>query len=197
MTGASPAAYPIQLDAAGPAAQNRLTVFFRLILGIPHLVVLMFLGMAAWVIYFISWFIILFTGRYPEGLLRFMIGYLRWTTRVYGYYALLTDKYPPFSLDPEEAYPVRLTVEERVANRNRLTTFWLIRWLLAIPHYIILMVLQYALYVVLFIAWFIVLIVGSLPAGLHRFIVGVLRWYQRVQGYALLLVDEYPPFSLD
>ena len=91
--------YPITFDAEYPTKLSRLTTFFRCLLVIPQLVVLYFLGIAAGVIVFISWWAILFTGRYPKGLFQFASGYLRWSTRVNGYYYLLTDKYPPFSMD--------------------------------------------------------------------------------------------------
>ena len=83
---------------AEPAGQRRLTVLVRIILAIPHLVVLYVLGIAAEVVALICWFAALFTGRLPDGLAEFQVGYLRWLTRVYGYLFLLTDLYPPFEL---------------------------------------------------------------------------------------------------
>lgn len=191
------AEYPIRLDVDAVRSQNRLTVFFRLLLAIPHLIVMALLGIAVAVIYLIAWFAILFTGSYPAGMLRFTIGFWRWSVRVMGYYLLLTDSYPPFSLDDEPDFPVRLSVDERIENRNRLTTFWPIRFILAIPHLLILGVLNYAVSVVVIIAWFAALITGSVPAGLHNFLTGYLRWYGRAYGYLYLLVDDYPPFSLN
>lgn len=93
------AKYPITLDVEFPDKLSRLTTFFRCLLIIPQMVVLYFVGIAAGVIIFISWWAILFTGRYPKGLFDFVSGYFRWVTRVNGYYYLLTDKYPPFGLN--------------------------------------------------------------------------------------------------
>ncbi len=93
------AKYPITLDVEFPDKLSRLTTFFRCLLIIPQLFVLYFVGIAAGVIIFISWWAILFTGRYPKGLFDFVSGYFRWVTRVNGYYYLLTDKYPPFGLN--------------------------------------------------------------------------------------------------
>lgn len=196
MTTSQPIDYPVRLFVDEATVQSRLTVFFRLLMIIPHAIVLMFLGIAAYVIYVISWFAILFTGRYPEGMLRFITGVLRWGVRVNGYYMLLTDRYPPFSLGDDPAYPIRMESDLRVDGRSRLSTFWPIRWILAIPHLIILGVLNYAITVVVFIAWVIALFTGRVPAGLHNFIAGYLRWYTRAYAYILNLIDDYPPFSL-
>ena len=191
------AEYPIRLEVDDAAGQNRLTVFFRIILLIPHAIILTILGIIAAIIYVIAWFAILFTGSYPAGMWRFTAGVLRWGIRAEGYLLLLTDKYPPFAMGKDSAYPIRPSLDERVEDRNRLTTFWPIRYILAIPHLIIVGVLQWAVYVVVLIAWIAALITGSVPGGLHSFMAGWLRWYARANGYMLLLCDEYPPFSLN
>jgi hypothetical protein len=89
--------YPITVGVAYPEKLSRLSTFFRLILVIPQNIVLYFLGIVAFVLMFFAWWAILFTGKYPKGLFDFVAGYLRWSTRVSGYFYLLTDKYPPFS----------------------------------------------------------------------------------------------------
>lgn len=190
-------AYPIDLDVAPPAPQNRLSVLLRLIYVIPNAIVLSVLLMAFAVIWAISWIAILVTGSYPAALLKFSIGAWRWSMRLNGYAYLLTDKYPAFSLDDDADYPVRLLADEQVNGRNRLTTFWLLRAILAIPHLLVLGVLSYAAGAVAFIAWIIALVTGSVPAGLHNFLAGYFRWYARAYGYAFNLVDEYPPFSFN
>jgi hypothetical protein len=91
--------YPITFGAVYPEKMSRLTTFFRLILVIPQAIVLYFVGIAASVVAFIAWWAILFTGNYPKGMYDFFVGYMRWSTRVNGYTYLLTDKYPPFTLD--------------------------------------------------------------------------------------------------
>jgi hypothetical protein len=97
-TTAGNAGYPITVGVAYPEKLSRLTTFFRIFMIIPQAIVLYFINIAASVILFISWWAILFTGKYPKGLFDFIAGTLRWTTRVNGYSYLLTDKYPPFSL---------------------------------------------------------------------------------------------------
>ncbi len=91
-------AYPITVDVAFQEKLSRLTTFFRGFMVIPQFVVLYFIGIAASVLMFLAWWAILFTGKYPRSFFDFVAGYLRWSTRVTGYYCLLTDKYPPFSL---------------------------------------------------------------------------------------------------
>ncbi len=188
--------YPVSVEVDEAAPQNRLTVFFRIILAIPHFIVLALLGIVMAVIYIISWFAILFTGSYPAGMLRFFHNILHWSYRVSGYAYLLTDKYPPFAMGPDEFYPIRLRIEERIDNRNRLTTFWPIRAILAIPHLIILNILNYVVGVVVLIAWVIALVTGSVPVGIHNFLAGYLRWTSRANAYVYNMLDEYPPFSL-
>lgn len=188
--------YPVQLTVDGPAPQNRLTVFFRLLLVIPHAIIVAILGIVVALIYLISWFAILFTGSYPAGMLSFTTNVLHWIARLEGYVYLLTDKYPPFSMGPDDSYPVRLSITGQVENRNRLTTFWPIRYILAIPHLIIIQVLGYVIAVVGFIAWIIALFTGSVPAGLHNFIAGYIRWYVRTYAYILNVLDPYPPFGM-
>ena len=90
--------YPITLEVEFPERLSRLTTFFRYFMAIPQYIVLCFVGIAASVVLFISWWAILFTGRYPRWAFDFVSGYLRWSTRVNGYSYYLTDKYPPFSM---------------------------------------------------------------------------------------------------
>jgi hypothetical protein len=139
--------------------------------------------------------VILFTGRYPAGMFNFSAGVFRWSVRVNAYTYLLTGRYPPFSLEQDAGYPIRVSVAPETEGRNRLTTFF--RIILVIPHVIVLMFLGIAAVIVLIIAWIAALITASVPAGLHSFLAGVTRWQARVNGYALLLTDRYPPFSLE
>ncbi len=194
---AESAAYPVVYQAAEAAPQNRLSVLLRIIFAIPHLIITYFLQIAMGVILLIAWFVILFTGSYPGGMLTFSQGGLRWMTRVNGYLFLLTDKYPPFGFDDDAEYPIRLSIEDRIENRNRLTTFWPIRFIMAIPHFIVLYILAIVAVVILIIAWFVALFTGSVPAGMHNFLAGFSRWYARVMAYVYDLIDEYPPFSLN
>jgi hypothetical protein len=186
------AGYPIQLDVDPPAVQSRLTVFFRILMVIPHVIILMFMGLAQAVITFVAWWAIIITGKYPRGMYGFSVGVSRWSARVNGYFSLLTGVYPPFSTD-DLAYPIRLTVAEETEGRNRLTTFF--RIFMVIPHYIVLYFVNIAIQVVMFIAWVVALFTGRVPAGMHGFLAGGLRWQTRAIAYAMLLTDKYPPFD--
>jgi hypothetical protein len=170
------------------------------LLAIPHLVIVNVLQTVAEVLAIISWFAILFTGKLPAGMANFQAMYLRYTLRTSTYFGFLREEYPPFSFatvneDPGDDPRVRVTVVPQLEGRNRLTTAF--RLILAIPHLVVLVFLGLAVFVVGIIAFFAVLFTGRWPAGLRDFVLGVARWWLRVQVYLLLLRDEYPPFSLD
>jgi Domain of unknown function (DUF4389) len=173
---------------AEPAQQNRLTVLVRIFLAIPHLIVLWALGIAAQVVVIICWFAALFMGCLPASLGEFLVGYLRWASRFYGYLFLLTDKYPPFELGDAE-YPVRVLV--RPGRLNRLAVFF--RLILAIPAYILAaLVLSGMETLVMFVTWLIVLIAGHMPRSLHEAIAAGTRYHIRFYGYLFLLTGTYP-----
>ena len=190
----APPHYPITFDVGPASPQSRLTVLLRYFMAIPHLIILYALNIASQVVALIAWFAILFTGKYPAGLFGFSAGMLRWSTRVNAYMLLLTGQYPPFSLDDVPGYPVRLSIDANLENRNRLTTFF--RIIMVIPHFIALAILAIPVSVVLMISWLVALFTGRVPDGLHNFIAGFARWSTRANAYMLLLTDEYPPFSL-
>ena len=190
----SSGAYPVSLEVDPPQPQNRLSVLLRIIFAIPAMLFGIVIGIGLQIVALIAWVVILVTGKYPAGMMNFTEGGLRFSSRLSGYLYLLTDKSPSFSLDADPAYPVRLSVQGQIEGRNRLTVFF--RLLMAIPHYLILGVLNYVIGVVVFVAWLMALFTGSVAPGLHTFIAGYLRWTMRAQGYVLLVTDEYPPFSL-
>src|SRR6185369_3743614 len=116
--------YPFGLEVDGPQPQNRLSVLLRIIYVIPHLIALAFIMLALAVVSLIAWVVILVTGKYPAGMANFALGAMRWGNRVVGYYLLLTDQYPPFSLDAMAAYPVRFDGTVQIDGRNRVTCFF-------------------------------------------------------------------------
>ena len=186
----SPAGPPDQILVAfaEPAHQNRLTVLVRIILAIPHLVVLWALGIAAEIVVIICWFAALFLGRLPQGLAGFLTGYLNWLIRVQAYLFLLTDRYPPFELGQAD-YPVQLQLQP--GPLNRLAVFF--RLILAIPAHIVTMLVILGMEtIVMFITWLIVLIAGRMPRALHEAIAAGLRYYIRFTGYLFLVTATYP-----
>jgi hypothetical protein len=140
------------------------------------------------VITIIGWFGALFTGRLPVFAADFLAGYLRWLSRVYAYVYLLTDVYPPFTLDDAE-YPVRVAV--RPGPLNRLAV--LFRFFLLIPCWIVQAVVTYgALTIFMFVTWLIVLITGQMPDAIHQALAAVLRYQLRTLGFAVMLTSAYP-----
>ncbi|MBI3400376.1 MAG: DUF4389 domain-containing protein [Acidobacteria bacterium] len=191
--------------------RNRLTVAFRLLLAIPHLILVGgvgfsfstrlhasgagsetgLLGVVAFVLAIISWFTIVFGGAHIGGIRQFTTFYMRWRVRALAYMMLLEDRYPPFG---DAEYPASLTVTDPAGPRDRVTVG--LRLFLAIPHFILLFFIVFAWWITAIVSWFLILITGEYPGGLYEFGVGTLRWLLRVEAYVLLLVDEYPPFSL-
>ena len=185
--------YPLRFDVEYPEQLSRWLIFVKWLLAIPHFLILYALSAVANVITFIAFFAILFTGGYPRGLFDFVVNIYRWQENVFAYYALFRDEYPPFSWEAGK-YAVTFEVDypERLSR-------WMIfvKWLLAIPHIIVLFFLYIVALVVWVIVWFAILFTGRFPRGLFDFLVGVSRWSLRVNAYALLLLrDDYPPFSL-
>jgi len=149
--------------------------------------------LAASAITFIAWFVILFTKRYPRELFDFVVNINRWNANLAAYTFLMRDEYPPFSWDAGQ-YPVEYDVEypEELSR-------WLIfvKWILAIPHVIVLAFLFIGMFIALTVAWFAILFTKRFPESLFTFLVGVNRWTVRVNAYINLQRDEYPPFSLE
>jgi Domain of unknown function (DUF4389) len=191
-TGAVPG-YPIRLDVDYPERLSRWKIFVKWLLAIPHYIVLYLLGIVLNVFVLIAFFSILFTKRWPRGMFDFAVQIERWIMNVYFYVFLMRDEYPPFSGEAGN-YPLTFEVDYD-DQLSRWQIF--LKWLFAIPHLIILTVLSVAAFVVHLIAFFAILFTAQYPRGLFDFSVGVVRWYQRVYGYAFLLfTDRYPPFSL-
>ena len=184
--------YPLRYDVEYPERLSRWLIFVKWLLVIPHLLILFALGAVASVIGYIAWFAILFTKRYPRGLFDLVVNVNRWNANVGAYTGLFRDEYPPFSWEAGQ-YPVTYEVDypEQLSR-------WLIfvKWLLAVPHYVVLLFVGLAAGVAQFIAWFAILFTKRYPRGLFDFNVGYLRWFYRVSAYTSLLRDDYPPFSL-
>lgn len=204
--------YPVSVQVEPSIAnRNRLTTAFRLILAIPHLILVGgiglgvatsgdsrttlgseggLLGAVAVFLAIVSWFTIVVAGRHIIGIRQFTAFYMRWRVRALAYLMLLEDAYPPFGDSP---YPASIHIADP-SSRNRMTVA--LRLILAIPHFIVLAFVLFAWAFTTIAAWFVILLTGSYPQGLYDFGVGALRWRLRVEGYLLLMVDEYPPFSL-
>lgn len=207
--------YPVRLEIDPAEPQNRLLVFLRPILAIPHWIIIWLLGIVAFLVWLAASASIVVTVRYPEPLLRFTIGYAQWAARVAAYAGspsqqawggttfyivtggFLTGRYPPFTLGEAPDYPIRLHVQEQVEGRDRLTGFFPVRIIMAIPHIIVVAIASILITVATVVAWLAGIVLGQLPDWLHNFIAGWSRYTARVGAYVGLLADEYPPFSFN
>jgi len=180
----------VDLWYAGTAPQGRLSVGFRIILAIPQVIVLYFLFIAVFFVVVIGWFAALFTGRLPEWAHSFISGVVRWSTRVGAYLFLLTDRYPPFSLDDED-YPARPILPDPGGRLNRWAV--LFRLVLAVPAAVFMQIVEYGLTApLLLVMWFVVLITGSMPPVLYLAYAALLRYQARFHSWFGMLTSEYP-----
>ena len=212
-TPSTPPAYPARLEIDYVEQHDRVKTLFRVVLIIPIAIVYGILtagasqvayekgsetvsttgGGIASGLFFATLLMILFRQRYPRWWFDFARELARFGARVGAYFVLLTDEYP--STVEEQSVHLEIDYPEVERDLNR----WLplVKWLLAIPHFLVLVVLSVAAFFAVVVAWFAILFTGRYPRGLFDFVVGVGRWWLRVQAYAFLLVtDRYPPFSL-
>ena len=182
--------YAARLEIDYPEKLDRLTTLLRILWIIPIAIVQSLLSGGLW---FATLLMIVFRGRYPRWWFEFARELTRFGARVGAYAGLLTDKYP--STDEEQS--IHLDVDYPAVERDLNRGLPLVKWLLAIPHYIVLLVLWPLAILAVVVAWFAILATGRYPRALFNFVVGVGRWSLRVNAYAFLLVtDQYPPFSL-
>jgi len=210
---ALPTAYPARLDVGYTDEHNRVTAFFRLFTMIPIAIVygVLTAGATRTVthesgqtvtttsggivsgLFLATLLMILFRRRYPRWWFDFARELARFGARIGAYVALLTDAYP----STVEEQDVHLEIDYPDAERDLNRWLPLVKWLLAIPHFIVLAFLTIGAFFAVVVAWFAILLTGRYPRGLFDYVVGVGRWWLRVEAYAFLLVtDRYPPFSL-
>jgi hypothetical protein len=210
-----PSEYPVQFSVDYPDRPlNRLSTFFRIFAAIPILIVLGTVGggtynfdwggpndaqttfaAAGGLLFLAPLLMILFRQKYPRWWFDWNLELLRFTNRVGLYaFALMNDRYP--STDEQQSVHLDFLYPDVERELNR----WLplVKWLLAIPHYIVLFFLYIGAFFVVIFAWFAILFTGQYPRSLFEYVEGVVRWHNRVVGYAFLMVtDHYPPFSLN
>jgi len=186
--------YPVSYEVTPQLSdRNRITALFRIVLAIPHLIIVSAFSYVVQAIAIISWLAIVITGNMPRGLWNFTVGYMRWRTRANAYILLHRDEYPPFSMD-EDPYPAAFVSGEYPASRNRLTVLLRLIWMIPIAIYaMIIGIIAAILYLIM---WLLIIVTGSAPEGLYNFTVGSLRIGARLEAYMLLVTDEYPPFSM-
>jgi hypothetical protein len=206
-----PPAYPVNLTVEYPDRPlDRVTTAFRILVAIPIMIVLGTVSGTTWSYYSSSGTVhvvagaggllflgpllmILFRQKYPRWWFDWNLELQRFTNRVLVYVLLMDDRYP--STDQEQGLRLDYVYPDVPRDLNRFLP--LVKWLLAIPHYIVLAFLWIAVFFVVIVAWFAILFTGRYPRGIFDFVEGVVRWGQRVVAYAFTLVtDRYPPFSL-
>ena len=186
-------AYPARLEIDYPDTLNRLTTLLRLILAIPLVALLAIMTGSNELIVAPTALLILIRRKYPRWWFEFNLEYTRFASRIGAYLMLLTDRYP--STDEEQSVHIELDYPDATADLNRFLP--IVKWMLAMPHYIVLSLLMFLLMFVEVAAWPAILITGRYPRPLFDFVVGVQRWGLRVSAYAFLMVtDRYPPFRL-
>ena len=209
----SPASYPVTFSVDAPDRPlNRLTTFFRIFTVIPIAIVMSTITgfsthyegaddtavtiavSGVGLLFLPTLVLILFRQKYPRWWFDWNLQLQRFSNRIGIYLLLMDDRYP--STDEEQSVHLDYPYPDVQAELGR--GMPLIKWLLAIPHYIVLFFLSIAAFFAVVIAWFAILFTGRYPEGLFRFVEGVVRWHNRVVGYAFALVtDRYPPFSLE
>ena len=206
--------YPVRFSVDYPDRPlNRLTTAFRVFTVIPIAIVMATIGGIAsrggyegsgnaqtvaiggtGLLFLPPLLMILFREKYPRWWFDWNLELLRFTNRIGTYVALMNDRYP----STDERQWVELDFPYPDAKRDLNRWLPLVKWFLAIPHYIVLFLLYLATIVVVIFAWFAILFTGRYPRGIFDFVEGVIRWHNRVVGYAFILItDRYPPFSMD
>ena len=204
------ASYPVRFSVDYPDRElDRVTTAFRLFTAIPILIVLGTVDGGAWqwgtrhgsafaagaggLLFFGPLLMIVFRQKYPRWWFDWNLELLRFSARVGIYLGLMDDRYP----STDESQSVRLDLPYPGSPATVSRGLPLVKWFLAIPHYIVLIALYIAAVVLVVIAWFAILFTGRYPRSMFDFVEGVIRWHNRVVAYAFVLVtDQYPPFRL-
>ena len=191
---AAPQSHPVRLRITDDLARTRLTVFFRLILAVPHFVWQAVLAVFAIVAAIVSWFCALITGRVPDGLHGFLAGYLRYATHVSAYLFLLAEPYPGFLfVNLKHDYPIDVEIAGP-EEQGRLSVAF--RIILAIPAMILANILRNLSGILAFFSWWIALFTARIPAGIRDFGAFALRFETQTYAYIGLLTPRYPSFSV-
>lgn len=188
--------YPVRYEADFNPAPNRWTTFFRPLLAIPWLIVAVFWGILFTFTHVLAWIAVTILGRYPQWLYDFNAGVVRFLVRVSAWFYLQTDEWPPFGLEDDPSYPIRVEIAPAAASQSRAKAFF--RLILVLP---VALVVAYGTRVVLgglfLVAWLTIVFRGYMPEGVNAAMTYVNGFDARVLGYAAILTDDYPPIGLE
>jgi hypothetical protein len=193
--------YPATLWAEKPEAPSRLLavlliLVIKILMAIPHLIVLAFYGFAAAIMAWIGYWIVLFTGEMPAGFRDFVLGSLRWNWRVSAWIYGIADAYPPFSVDADYPVDADCATPEEGNRLLAVARIFGIASILLIPHFIALWVMNVLAMLVLLITPWAVIFTGGYPDFSFEILTGVARWQHRVSCFQMGLVEQYPPFRM-
>jgi len=188
----------LQLELNAPLEVANWRPLVHWLLVIPFAIVTGFLGIGLYFVSIVAFFTVVFTKRIPDGMFGFMAMVLRFTWRSSSYQFFMRESYPSWeftstAVDPGDD-PAILSIPDP-GDMSRLLPF--VKWLLVIPHFVVLVFLGIGVYFVMIFAFFVVLFTGHWPKGGRDYVIGFQRWAIRVYAYMLFMTDDYPPFSLD
>jgi len=184
--------HPVTLHVMDDLRRSRLTVFFRFLLTIPHIIWLELWAVAVLVVFILNWFVALIIGRPAKPFQRFTAAFLRYLTTVLAYMFLIANPFPGFTGEPG-SYPIELEVPTTPEKQNRLKTFF--RFFLAYPAMVVGGVLMYVTYAVTFLAWWAAMITGRMPRGFRDLGANAIRYLMQIYAYIYLVTGTYPNAS--
>lgn len=186
----------IVLQERNSRAQLLLRSFFGfLYIIIPHAFCLFFLGIWSLILVFLTWWVILFTGKYPRGFFDYQVKLMRWNLRVMARLLNLVDDYPAFGLNAQDDKTFFDVAYPDAYSRGQLLLITFFGWLMIIPHAFCIFFVAIGALFVNFIAWWAVLFTGKYPSGLHEYMVKYLRWAYRINLYFSFMTRSYPKFN--
>ncbi len=197
--------YPINVTTGEPGARSKglgwagaIFMVAKMLLALPHLIIVGILGRLAAIVAYIGFFFVAFTGELPPGLRDMLVAIMRWEVRTYAWVAALTDEYPPFEWE-ETDYVAKLSVEDP-SQRSKgwaVAGIFLVKFLVLIPQLIVLVFVVVGAFFAMWFNFFKIAFTGESSAEVHDFLTGTMQWGSRVEAWAYGLTDEYPPFRLD
>ncbi len=174
------------------------TFFGWIYIAIPHAFVLMFVGIWGAILQFVAFWVILFTGHYPESMFAFQVGLMKWDVRLSARLFNISDGYPAFGVKgSDDLTTLEVPYPEKVSRGLTLLRLFFGLFYVAIPHFFILYFRAIWIGIIIFICWWVVLFTAGYPKNLHEWVVGQIRWQMRVVLYMLFMTDTYPPFTGD